>query len=267
MILLAALIHLPMRVLTGFSVAVIALHNCLDPINASKFGSGAWVWNLLHQPGVFRLAGKSVLVTYTLLPWVAVMAIGFCFGQVFMLEAPARRRILLRIGLALTIAFVVIRALDIYGDPAPWSPQKSGIFTVLSFLNCTKYPASLDFLLMTLGPALLALAYLDRYPLKATNPLVVFGRVPLFYFVIHFYAIHGLAVLMAGLRYGTTAFKFMLNPVPSMGGPRELFPQNFGYSLSIVYVVWIVIVLSLYPLCRWFARIKSTRGSWWLSYL
>lgn len=120
---------------------------------------------------------------------------------------------------------------------------------------------------MTLGPSLLVLAYLDQHPLKATNPLVVFGRVPFFYFVLHFYGIHGLAVLMALLRYGQAAFTFMFNPVPSMGGPKQLFPANFGYSLPTVYVVWMAIVVSLYPLCKWFARIKSTRRNWWLTYL
>jgi uncharacterized membrane protein len=201
------------------------------------------------------------------LPWVAVMAAAFCFGQVLTWEIPARRRMMLRTGCALTVAFAVIRAVNLYGDPAPWSFQKSTLFTALSFLNCTKYPPSLDFLLMTLGPALLVLAYLDGHPLKAANPLLVFGRVPLFYFILHFYAIHSLALLMAWLRYGSMASTFMFNPPPSMGAPRQLFPADFGYSLWVVYVVWIAIVASLYPLCRWFAKVKATRHNWWLSYL
>lgn len=267
MIAMAALIHLPVRWLAALSVAVIVFHNCLDRIKASQFGSAAWVWNLLHQPGVVSIAGKGVLVSYPLVPWIAVMAAGFSFGQFFRLEVSSRRRMMWRTGLVLTVAFVVVRAVNGYGDPARWSFQKSGMFTVLSFLNCTKYPASLDFLLMTLGPAFLVLAYLDQRPLRATNPLVIFGRVPLFYFVLHFYVIHALAVLAAWFRYGSPASRFMFNRLPSMGGPRQLFPADFGYGMWVVYGVWIFTVLSLYPLCMWFAKIKAARRNWWLSYL
>lgn len=267
MIAMAALVYLPIRWLAALSVAVMVLHNRLDGIRAAQFGSGAWVWNLLHQPGVIPVAGKLVLVSYTFLPWIAVMAAGFCFGQVFQLEPVARRRIMLRLGLALTIAFIVVRAVNLYGDPAPWVHQKSGLFTMLSFLNCTKYPGSLDFLMMTLGPALLVLAWFDRRMFKPANPLVVFGRVPMFYFILHFYVIHALAVLAAWLRYGSSTARFIFNPLPSMGGPRPLFPANFGYSLWTVYGVWLLVLVLLYPVCRWFANVKNTRRDWWLSYL
>jgi uncharacterized membrane protein len=267
MILMAALIYLPMSWLLVSSLAAITLHNCLDRFTAAQFGAAAWFWQLLHQPGIFTLGGKAILVTYTLLPWIAVMATGFCFGQTLNWEPPARRRLTTRMGFVMVIAFLVLRAVNLYGDPAPWSFQKTAALTVLSFFNCTKYPASLDFLLMTLGPALLALAWLDRHAPNANNPLLIFGRVPLFYFVLHFFLIHSLAVLMAWLRYGKAAFSFMFNPLPSMGGPRELFPRHFGYNLLTTYAVWILIVLCLYPLCRKFAQVKSTQRKWWLSYL
>jgi uncharacterized membrane protein len=267
MIVLAALVYLPFRWLAVLSVIIIALHNCLDSINAARFGSGAWAWNLVHQPGVFAIAGRQFLVTYTLLPWIAVMAAGFCFGRLFTLDAAARRRIMVRMGLVSTIAFIVIRAINHYGDPARWAVQKSVVFTVLSFLNCTKYPASLDFLLMTLGPAVLLLAWLDKRTFKVANPLVVFGRVPFFYFVLHFYLIHALVVLMAWVRYGRPSFSFIFNPLPSMGGPRQLFPADFGYSLWVTYAVWAAVVIALYPVCRWFAKVKASRRDWWLSYL
>ena len=267
MLAMAALVYLPVRLLVVLSVAVILLHNCLDGIRAAQFGSGAWAWNLLHQPGVISVAGKLVLVTYTFVPWIAVMAAGHCFGQVFQLEHAVRRRIMLRLGLALIVAFIALRVLNHYGDPAPWAHQKSAVFTVLSFLNCTKYPGSLDFILMTLGPALLLLAFFDQRTFKPANPLVVFGRVPMFYFILHFYLIHILAVLAAWLRYGNAAFTFILNPLPSMGGPTRLFPADFGYSLWVVYGVWLLTVVLLYPVCRWFANVKATRRHWWLSYL
>jgi uncharacterized membrane protein len=267
MLAMAALVYVPMRWLAALSVAVIVLHNCLDGITATKLGSAAWAWNLLHQPGVITVAGKPVLVPYTFLPWIGVMAAGFCFGRVFQLELEVRRRIMLRLGLALTTAFIVLRALNHYGDPVPWTHQRSALFTVLSFLNCTKYPGSLDFLPMTLGPALLMLAWFDRRTFKPANPLVIFGRAPMFYFILHFYLIHALAVLGAWLRYGSSAAGFIFNPLPSMGGPRPLFPPDFGYSLWVVYAVWLLTVVLLYPICQWFAKVKSTRHDWWLSYL
>jgi uncharacterized membrane protein len=267
MIAMAALIHLPLRWLALLSVAIIFFHNLLDGIRPQQFGSYAWAWNLLHQPGVLIISGKPVLVTYTLLPWIGVMAAGFCLAQIFLLAPPARQRIMVRLGAALTVAFVILRFMNHYGDPAHWSHQKSAVFTLLSFLNCTKYPGSLDFLLMTLGPSLLALAWFDRRTFTASNPLIVFGRVPMFYFVLHFYLIHALAVLAAYLRYGRSATQFIFNPLPSMGGPQKLFPPNFGYSLWIVYALWALTLILLYPLCRWFAQVKAKRRDWWLSYL
>jgi uncharacterized membrane protein len=267
MIVLAVLVQLPIRWLAVLSVALIVLHNCLDRINAAQFGSFASIWNLIHQPGAFPLAGLFVVVGYPLIPWVAVMAGGFCFGEVFRLEPAARQRILLRTGLALTCGFVVMRALNVYGDPQPWSTQHSPVFTLLSFLRCTKYPPSLEYLLLTLGPALLLLAFLDSRQLTGANPLVILGRVPLFYFVVHFFAIHTLAAVMAWFRYGSAAFAFMFTPMPSLGGAKQIFPADFGYSLPVVYVVWLAIVGLMYPLSRWFAQIKASRRAWWLSYL
>ena len=267
MIALAALIWLPVRWLAALSIAMIGLHNLLDPVQASRFGSAAPVWNVIHQSGAFPLMGAFVVVGYPLVPWIGVMAAGFCLGHVFLMEAAARQRILISFGAASTLAFVVIRAVNVYGDPARWSTQKSGIYTTLSFLNCTKYPPSLSFLLMTLGPALLALACFDRWPLKVTNPLIVLGHVPLFYFIAHFYTAHIVAELLALFRYGSAALRFVFIPMPSFGGPSESFPPNFGYSLWVVYAVWALIVVGLYPACRWFAKVKATRRSWWLSYL
>lgn len=267
MIGLAILIWLPIRVLAVLSLAGIALHNCLDQVNAARFGSAAGVWNLLHQPGAFSVAGATVIVAYPLVPWIAVMALGFCCGRLFLLEREKRRRYFTVLGVTATLGFLGLRTLNGYGDPAPWTTQSSPAYTVLSFLNTTKYPPSLAFLLMTLGPALLALAYFDRPGVKQSNPLVVFGRVPLFYFVLHFYAAHAIAVLLALLKYGRGALAFVFHPLPSMGGPRELFPTPFGYDLWVVYLVWTLLVLSLYPACRWFADIKARRHDWWLSYL
>jgi uncharacterized membrane protein len=264
MIALSLLVRLPIRWLTAGSIAVIALHNLTDSVDAARFGSLGWLWNILHQQGVFSVAGVSVLVAYPIVPWVAVMALGFCFGRVMMLEPQKRQRLLTRIGIGLIAAFLVVRGINVYGDPRPWSTAVPGM-TVLSFLRCTKYPASLDFLLMTLGPALLLLAWFDRMKFAPTNPLIVFGRVPLFYFVVHLYVIHVLTFPMALLRYGTAGF--LLSPLPSMGGPDGVYPPEYGYSLWTVYGVWIAVVLLLYPMCLWFARLKARKTNWWLGYL
>jgi uncharacterized membrane protein len=255
MIGMAALVALPIRLLAILSIAVIALHNAMGGVS------------IIHQPGAFQLAGITFIVGYPLIPWIAVMAAGFCFGRVFQMETATRRRILIAVGSASTIAFVVIRMINGYGDPAPWSTQKTAMGTLLSFLNCTKYPPSLAYLLMTLGPALLLLAVFDRWPLKFTNPLVLFGRVPLFYFIAHFYAAHAAEAILALLRYGRAALAFVFVPVPSLGGPRKLFPADFGYDLWVAYAVWALIVVGLYPACKWYARIKATKRTWWLSYL
>lgn len=267
MIGLAAMVWLPPRALAGVSLAIIVLHNVLDRVQASQFGGGAWIWNLFHQPGAFRVAGTLVIVGYPVVPWIAVMALGFVVGRVFLVDASLRRQRLIVAGTVSTLAFVAIRALNLYGDPVPWSQQQGAVATMLSFLNTTKYPPSLAFLLMTLGPGTLMLAAFDRPTLKPTHPLVVFGRVPLFYFVVHFFAAHVVAAVLAWLRYGRAAWAFMFHPVPSMGGPADLFPPAFGYDLWVAYLVWVLIVLALFPACRWFARIKSSRRDGWLSYL
>jgi uncharacterized membrane protein len=261
------LVHLPPRVLAAASVLLIVLHNLADGVQPSAFGALAPVWNLLHQPGVFFLGGIPFVVGYPLVPWVAVMALGLCAGSLF-LRAPAeRQRLLLGWGIGLIVAFIVIRAINIYGDPAPWSAQPSPTFTFLSFLRATKYPPSLDFLLMTLGPALLILRYFDRREIPSSHPLVAIGRVPFFYYVLHFFLLHVVASALAWLRYGNASLAYLFSPMPSMGGSRDVFPADFGYPLWVTYVAWIGVVLALYPLCRWFADLKARRRDWWLGYL
>jgi uncharacterized membrane protein len=264
MVVLGFLVYLPIQVLAVLSVLVIALHNLTDSVKPSQFGAAAWFWNVLHQQGIFRVDGVPVVFAYPLVPWIFVMAAGFCFGPILLLEPERRRQWLLRIGLGLTVAFLVIRGINVYGDPFRWSTKIPGM-TVLSFLRCTKYPPSLDFLLMTLGPAILLLAWLDRLRLSNANPLMVFGRVPLFYFIIHLFVLHCLTMPLALFRYGRAAF--LLYPMPSMGGPAKLYPPDYGYPLWVVYAMWVLVVAILYPLCLWFARIKERRKDWWLSYL
>jgi uncharacterized membrane protein len=269
MVALGFLSRLPIRPLAIGSILVILLHNFADPVTAQSLGTAGWLWNVLHQPGEIPLDGIILIVAYPLIPWIAVMALGFCFGPVMSLDPRERRAWMVRLGLGMILAFFALRAVNMYGDPLRWSSEVPGK-TLLSFLRCTKYPPSLDFLLMTLGPALLILAGLDRLNLSSaglsgTNPLLVFGRVPLFYFLLHFLLIHLLTIPFAYLRYGEIAFLF--NTPPILGGSRDLYPSDYGYGLGVVYGVWILVVLLVYPPCLWFSRLKERRRDWWLSYI
>lgn len=265
MVALAVLVWLPRRVLAVLSIAVIAFHNLVDPVSAASLGHFAWLWKLTHELSPIQIGPFQFTFPYTFVPWFAVMSAGYCFGSVFRMDAAARRRQLLGWGFGLTAAFLIIRTINRYGDPSPWSRQPRHLFTILSFLRCSKYPASLDFLLMTLGPALLLLAWFGTLNFGMKNPLIVFGRVPFFYFVLHLYLIHAIAFPLAWLRYGHTAF--LLNPFPSMGGSPADYPANFGYSLWASYLIWICAVIALYPLCWWYGRLKQRHPGGVFSYL
>jgi uncharacterized membrane protein len=263
MIALGLLAHLPTGILAAFSIGMIILHNLADSITATSFGSAGWIWNLLHEQGVFRAGPVVFLSAYPLVPWIGVMAAGFCFGRIMMLEPARQRAWTFRIGLALAIGFLVLRGINGYGDPQKWSTQVPGM-TALSFLRVNKYPPSLDFLLMTLGPALLLLSWFGRHIFSPKNPLIVFGRTPLFFFVVHLLLAHLLAIPIALFRYGRAGF--LLQPMPSMGGSPETYPPGYGLELGAVYVVWLVVVLLMYPLCVWFKGVKERRPGSCLAY-
>ena len=265
MIALAGLIHLPYRALLAISLGMIALHNLTDAIPPATSGAFGWLWQVLHQPGLIAAGPPAIVVAYPLIPWIAVMAAGFCFGRIYRLPAERRRLVLIGLGVALTVAFVVIRAANIYGDPRPWTIQNRSGFTLLSFLNCTNYPASLSFLLMTLGPAIVFLGLVDRVQPRDRNLLITFGRTPLLYFVLHIPLIHVVAIALTWLRYGSAPFLFL--PPPTLGTPRDVFPPDYGWSLWMVYVVTAAVVMILYPVVLWFARLRARRRDWWLSYL
>lgn len=265
MIVLAALVHLSTRAILVFGATLVVLHNLLDGIRAGALGTLAPLWSFLHAPGfLYRGEEHVVLLAYPIVPWIGVTALGFGLGKIYLWEAERRRQFLMRLGLGLTAAFVVLRFINVYGDPAPWSIQPSGLFTLLSFLNTSKYPPSLLFLLMTLGPALCALALLDRGTPTWLRPAHVFGRVPLFYYLIHFPLIHLFAVIAAVLRYGDASGLFQS---PSLDRFPFTQPPGWGQGLGVVYAAWVLVVLSMYPLSRWFAGLKQRRKDPWLSYL
>ena len=264
MIVLAGLIYLPLRVIAIGSIAMIVLHNLLDKIQVKPEGFWDWVWMVFHQPGVIFFTPKVyALVLYPLIPWMGVLAAGYCFGAIYQWEPQRRQRFLFRLGAAMLVGFIVLRGLNVYGDPSKWSGQKNALFTVLSFLNVSKYPPSLLFLLMTLGTAILALPWFERMRQGALSRIfITFGRVPLIFYMGQWFTAHGLAIVVSYLMGKPTAWLFMgllEQPRPS--------PANLGFSLWVVYLFWLVGLLLLYPLCRWFANVKRRRKDWWLSYL
>ena len=263
MIVLGGLIFLPLGAIATFGLVIIAGHNLLDPVRAEAFGSFGWLWKILHVQDGFAIApGYSAFVVYPLIPWIGVMACGYALGGILRQERAERRRILLLLGGAATLAFIIIRATNLYGDPSKWAVQKDALFTVLSFVNCTKYPPSLLFLLMTLGPSLITLALFDRDAGRLAKPILVIGRVPLFFYLLHLPLIHGMAVLFAYLRHG---YAGGIWDGPAFGPPAS-FPPGYGYGLLGVYGFWILAVVLLYPLCRWWANLKQRRRDGWLSY-
>ena len=268
LVVLAGLVFLPTRVIAAFGLALIFLHNLLDGFKSADFGVLRGLWVVLHQQGVLMpFQGVFAFVAYPLVPWVGVIAAGYAFGEILTLERERRRRLLFRVGFAAVALFVALRFLNVYGDPLPWASQARGAwYTFLSFLNTQKYPPSLLFLLMTLGPAVIALALFDtgREPGALLRPFVTFGRVPLFYYVLHVPLMHLTAVVFAYVKYGRAEWLFVNWPPPGQPQPE---PEGYGYNLWVVYAVWLGVVLALYPLCRWFAAVKSRRRDAWLSYL
>jgi uncharacterized membrane protein len=245
MVVLAGLIHLPRWAIAVFALVTIAGHNLFDGMATGGVGLLAALWHVLHEPGDIALGGDvSVYILYPLIPWVGVMAAGYALGPAMEMQPAARRRILFGLGAAITFGFVLLRLANVYGDPTPWTVQATSLTTVLSFLNCEKYPPSLLFLMMTLGPALMLLAALEDVQGVTVDWLAVFGRVPFFFYVVHIYLIHALMV----------ATRLATGSEPTLG-------------LLGIYGVWLVVLVLLYPACRWFAGLKQRRREWWWSYL
>jgi uncharacterized membrane protein len=249
------------RVCLWLGIAIIAAHNLLDPVwPSTQLLDVQWpLWTALH--GQMSIPGGPFLFVnvYPVPAWVGVMLFGFGISPIFEMPEARRNALLLRLGFAITIAFVVLRALDVYGDPNHWQAQPRGATaTVIDFLNTTKYPPSLLFLMMTLGPSAIVCALAGRAPEALRKPLVTFGRVPFAFYVAHLYLIHALTVLL-GIAQGFRA--------PEMCTLFAFLPKGYGLSLPGVYLAWALVVASLYPLCRWVAAVKSRRGAWWLSYV
>jgi uncharacterized membrane protein len=266
MIVLAAFVNLGMNWILGLALLLIAGHNLLDDFHVSGDGTFAFVWALLHDPKVFEFGRFKVSVTYPVLPWIGIIALGYFFGSFYHnhFDPPKRKKILLFTGIISVILFIVLRTINEYGDSAHWSLQKNFVFDILSFLNVTKYPPSLLYILATLGPAMIFLALTESPLNRQTKRIAIFGRVPFFYYMIHLYMIHFLAIIGAmilGYHWSVMILSDKVNHSPQLAG--------YGFDLNMVYLIWAILILYLYPACKWFDRYKREHQSsrWWLTYL
>ena len=266
MICLSILVYLPKKVLLAIGIILVAGHNLLDGIHMEGNSLKSVLWYLLHQESFIPLGESRMIgIHYPVLPWIGVMVLGYCFGIFYEkgFNVSIRKIWLIRIGVGATLIFFVLRGINNYGDLVPWSQQKNITYTILSFLNVTKYPPSLAFLLITLGPSMLFLFATDNIKNKLTNFFVVFGRVPLFYYFLHILIIHLTAMLVLIITGGNWKDMILNN---------QIFETDrlatYGYSLWVVYLIWICILLLIYPLCKWYMKYKyNNRDKWWLSYL
>jgi uncharacterized membrane protein len=265
MILLGLAIWLPFGAILAIGSLIVLGHNSLDFYEAHHTGAYPILYSFLHHPGFYKLwTNHNLLILYPFLPWTGLMMLGYCFGRLFTAyEGRERRRVLTWLGLGIILFFIVLRATNLYGNPEPWTVQKNGMFTFLSFIDTHKYPPSLLYMCMTIGPAILFIAWAGHVKNGLTRFITVYGRVPFFYYVLHFYLIHLLATLAFLSRGHSLTEKLQTPP----GFDLKFVVPGEGYPLWVVYAVWIFVVLCLYPACKWFSEYKKTHRQWWLSYL
>jgi uncharacterized membrane protein len=265
MILLSVMIYINKYLIFITGILLIAAHNLLDNIYVPGNGIASFLWAVLHQPRYFTFGNFSFSVRYPVLPWIGIMAVGYSLGSLYnpFYDSKKRQRILLLSGCGTIILFIILRVDNFYGDAAHWSLQKNTVFSLLSFLNVTKYPPSLLYILMTLGPALIFLSLAEKPLNKLTSRIIIFGRVPMFYYLLHIFLIHLLAIIGAtilGYHWSDMILSTRINVAPQLKG--------YGFNLITVYIIWITLVIVLYPFCKWFDKYKRSHQStkWWLSY-
>lgn len=261
MVSLSVLIFLPKRLLLAVGLLIVFGHNLLDNIHVEGNNLQAFVWAVLHDGGDFKSGYFRIFVAYPVLSWMGLMAVGYCFGELYTALTPEKRKqVLIKLGVGCILLFVALRFTNWYGDYQHWSVQKNAVYTILSFINTVKYPPSLLYMLMTIGPSLLFLAFSEKPLSKAGKMVSVFGRVPLFYYILHIYVIHlssNIAIVLSGYGWKDVFANPFFNPV-----------KTFGYPLVVVYIIWILVVVLLYPLSKWYDSYKlKHKEKWWLSYL
>lgn len=268
MMTLSLLIHLPRPVQLFIGIVLVAGHNALDSVHITGNNALTFLWSVLHQPNFagFNVGFSTIIVGYPVLPYIGIITLGYCLGSLYTqgIAPEVRKRSLRNIGIGAILLFIVLRWTNTYGDAAHWSAQKNFLFTVFSFINTTKYPPSFLYILMTLGPALLFLAYAEQPLNKLTSKAIVFGRVPMFFYLVHIPLTHGMAIIatiLTGFGAGN-----MVNLTTWVTSNPQL--RGYGFSLPVVYILWVVIIVGLYPLCLRFSQYKQANqaNKKWLSY-
>jgi uncharacterized membrane protein len=266
MIVLAGLIHLPKKIILAFCILLIAGHNLLDTTHVAGNTLPAFGWALLHDQVAFTWHKEIFLVGYPLIPWLGVMPLGYLLGEWYAsgYDTAKRRKNLMITGVSAIILFIILRYSNVYGDPLKWSEQKNSMFTFLSFLNVNKYPPSLLYLLLTLGSSLIFLSVTENLKGAVVKVISVYGRVPMFYYLVHIYVIHLIAMIASAFTPGQDWKIWILNePIWFTSGLK-----GYGFSLTIAYGIWFAVVAALYPLCKRYDLYKqSHKEKWWLSYL
>jgi len=267
MVVLSFLIYLPKKIMLALGIILVAGHNLLDGIVMQGDSLKSVIWYILHQQNMIPIGqnGNSIGFWYPIIPWIGLITLGYCFGRLYTRDfnTEIRKKWLLLIGLGSIALFFILRGINIYGDLVPWSTQKDLTYTILSFFNVSKYPPSLDFLLITIGPALLFLYGIETIKNKLTNFFLAFGRVPLFFYFLHVFVIHVFAII-GMLIFGGNWQDMII----TLEGFNNAKLATYGYSLFVVYIVWIGIILLLYPFCKKYMIYKANnKDKWWLSYL
>lgn len=267
MVIMAGLIYLPPKIIFIIGLIILCSHNLLDSIHATGNSFKDFLWAEFHERKKFSFANHFIRTGYPILPWLGIMMLGYTAGNLYKkgTDETRRKKYLRIIGCSAIILFLLLRTINVYGDMSPWSVQTSFTMTICSFLNVTKYPPSLIYTLMTLGPALVALALLER-PLTQLGKIIIpVGRVPLFFYILHLFLIHGLATIAVVMSGRPWTDMIIPNIADANGSP---WLRGYGISLTATYLVWIAVVLLLYPLCKWYDRYKTShKEKWWLSYL
>jgi uncharacterized membrane protein len=259
MLVMAALVWTPKWFIMGFGIIMVFGHNILDlGVFPEPIRGPNPFWQGLHNQ-IFTLDfGTPAFIAYPVIPWIGLMPLGYLLADLYQKPSAERQQSLIWLGVSAVILFVVLRVSGVYGEPNPFEGHENNARAALDFLDTTKYPPSLLYLLMTLGPALITLGYAERWRGRFVDWMVTFGRVPFFYYILHIYVIHLGALVAAeltGFGWQATAIAFFQ------------FPAEYGFGLPVVYAVWVALIIALYPACKWFAGVKARRKDWWLSYL
>ena len=265
MLFLSGIIYFSNKIISIIGLAIIFLHNLFDVFVFEGQSLDAIVWYFLHQQSLIKISDSTSLVFgYPIIPWIGLMALGFVIGSLYTnYQTKDRIALLMKYGIYSILTFVLLRLTNFYGEPNPFTIQKNITFSIMALFNTTKYPPSLQYLLMTIGPALIILSVIEKYKNKVTDFFIVFGRVPLFYYFSHVLIIHSLAIIL--LFINNKDYSIMLNMTPFLPDQNQL--MEYGYPLWVVYLVWFIVIIILYPLCYKYMNYKSNSKKWWLSYL